>query len=90
MSAEPQACPSPDTRCSPENTEAETAGVEPGAGVAPTIRAGTVMMLGDGDELGTGEAGGGVGLAGGGLAVEGDVAGLVLAPAESETGVKNG
>ena len=48
------------------------------------------MMLGDGDELGTGEAGGGVGLAGGGLAVEGDVAGLVLAPAESETGVKNG
>ena len=45
-------------------------------------------MLGDGDELGTGEAGGNVGLAGGGLAGDGDLAGLGLAPARTETGVR--
>ena len=58
--------------------------------MAPTIRAGAVVTLGDGDELGTGEAGGGDGLAGGGLAAEGEVAGLGLAPAGTETGVRKG
>ena len=88
LAAEPPGWPSSrHTESSPGITEAETAGVELGAGVAPAIRAGAVMVLGDGDELGTGEAGDWVGLAGGGLAGEGDVAGLGLAPAGTDTGV---